>query len=407
MAEVMRKGACLSVNRLSNRVRMITPSATMSVDAKTKALLKEGKPVINMSVGEPDFETPVSAAFAGIAAITSGNTKYTPAAGTLELRKAVCEKLSVENGLPYTPEQIIVSNGAKHSLYNVFMAICDEGDEVVLAAPYWVSYPEQIRLAGATPIVVSCAESTGFKMTPELLERAITAKTKAVLLNSPSNPTGAVYSERELRALGEVLLKHDVYIVTDEIYERLVYGVTHVSLPKLFPDLSSRTFLVNGFSKAFAMTGWRLGYVAAPPDVAKAMNSFQSHATGSPSSISQAAGVAALRTFEPAMVAEFKRRRDLLIPGLNELPGVSCALPDGAFYAFPNIAGVLGKQYKGKAVHSAVDYAGLLLEEQLVAVVPGEAFGAPNNVRLSYATSYENVEQALTRMRTFHSQLHH
>jgi aspartate aminotransferase len=384
---------------------MIQPSATMSVDAKTKALLKEGKPVINMSVGEPDFNTPIPAAFAGISAITNGFTKYTPAAGTMELRKAICEKLSVENGLTYTPQQIVVSNGAKHSLYNVFMAICEEGDEVVLQAPYWVTYPEQIRLAGATPVIVNCDESSGFKMTPAMLEAAITDKTKAVLLNSPSNPTGAVYSENELRALGEVLMKHDVYIVTDEIYERLVYGVSHVSLPRLFPDLMSRTFVVNGFSKAFAMTGWRLGYVAGPADAIKAISSFQSHGSGSPSAISQAAGVVALKSFEPAMVAEFKRRRDLIIAGLNELSGVTCKLPDGAFYAFPNVSSVFGKHYKGRPIQTSVDYATVLLEEQLVAVVPGEAFGAPNNVRLSYATSYENIEQALTRMRTFHNGL--
>lgn len=243
-------------------------------------------------------------------------------------------------------------------------------------------------------------------MTPAMLEAAITNKTKAVLLNSPCNPTGAVYSESELRALGEVLVKHDVYIVTDEIYERLVYdGVSHISLPKLFPDLMSRTFVVNGFSKAFAMTGWRLGYVAGPADAIKAISSFQSHGSGSPSAISQAAGVTALKSFDPSMVAEFKRRRNLLVSGLNELPGVTCAVPDGAFYAFPNISGVFGKQYKGRQIQSAVDYAELLLEEQLVAVVPGEAFGAPNNIRLSYATSYENIEQALIRMRTFNTSL--
>ncbi len=393
------------VNRLSSRVRMIQPSATMSVDAKTKALLKEGKPVVNMSVGEPDFKTPLPAAFAGITAITNGITKYTPAAGTLELRKAICKKLSIENGLSYTPEQIVVSNGAKHSLYNTFMAICEEGDEVILPAPFWVSYPEQIRLAGATPVIVTSDESTGFKMTAAELQAAITPKTKAVLINSPSNPTGAVYSEDELRALGEVLLKHDVYLVTDEIYERLVYGATHVSLPSLVPDLISKTFVINGFSKAFAMTGWRLGYVAGPADVIKAISSFQSHGSGSPSSISQAAGVAALHAFEPAMVVEFKRRRDLLISGLNQLTGVTCAFPDGAFYAFPNISGVFGKQYRGKRIESAVDYAEILLEEQLVAVVPGEAFGAPNNIRLSYATSYENIEEALVRMQALHANL--
>lgn len=387
--------------RLSSRVRKITPSATMSIDSKTKALVKEGKPVINLSVGEPDFDTPTRAAFAGIQAITSGNTRYTPASGTIELRKAIAAKLMTENGLHYTPEQIVVSSGAKHSLFNIFLAICEPGDEVILPAPYWVSYPEQISLSGATPVIVACDESSGYKLTPTQLEKAITANTKALLLNSPSNPTGAVYSEDELRALGEVLLNHDLYIITDEIYERLMYGAKHVSLPAIYPEFMNRTIVVNGFSKAFRMTGWRLGYAAAPVDIAKAIDSLQSHATGSPSTISQAAGVAALDAFEPAMVEEFKRRRDFLVHALQEMPGVTCLAPQGAFYVFPNISGLFAKSYNGLRIASANHFCELLLEHQLVAVVPGEAFGAPNNVRLSYATSYDNIETAVERMQQF------
>jgi aspartate aminotransferase len=387
--------------RLSSRVRGIAPSPTITMDAKTKALIEQGKPVVNMSVGEPDFDTPVPIAYAGIRAITEGRTRYTPAAGTLALRRAICRKLAEENGLQYTPEQIVVSCGAKHSLFNVFLTICDPGDEVILPAPYWVSYPDQIRLAGATPVIVTCDEATGFKMTPDQLRAAITPRTKAVVLNSPNNPTGAVYTEAELRALGEVLLDHDVYIVTDEIYEKLVYDVQHVSLPALLPQLKERTIVVNGFSKAFAMTGWRLGYAAAPRDVAKAMASLQSHATGSPSTISQYAGVIAFQSFEPEMVREFRRRRDRLMAGLKEIPGITCVVPDGAFYAFPNISGLYGRRYRGQTLETADQFCEWLLEEELVSAVPGGGFGAPNNIRLSYAVSFEQVEQAIERIARF------
>lgn len=395
------RGAYAMDQRLSSRVRNITPSATLTMDAKTKAYIRDGQPVINMSVGEPDFDTPVPIAFAGMQAIADGFTRYTPAAGTIDLRRAVAGKLMTENQLSYAPEQIILSSGAKHSLYNIFTAICDPGDEVVFPAPFWVSYPEQIRLAGGVPVIVSCDERTGFKMTPGQLENAITPKTKAVLLNSPSNPTGAVYSEAELRALGDVLLRHDVYLVTDEIYERLVYGVPHKSLPALCPDLLPRSIVVNGFSKAFAMTGWRLGYAAAPPDVAKALTSLQSHATGSPSTISQQAALVAFDSFDPAMAAEFQRRRDCLLAGLQALPGVHCLRPDGAFYAFPNIAALLGRRYKGKQLETTDDFCEALLENEWVSSVPGAAFGAPNNIRLSYAVSYEQVEEALQRLDRF------
>lgn len=387
--------------RLSSRVRSIAPSATLSIDAKTKALIREGKPVVNMSVGEPDFDTPKAAAFAGMRAIANGNTRYTDAAGTVDLRKAIAHKLAVENGLQYAPEQIVVSSGAKHSLFNICLSLCEEGDEVILPAPYWVSYPEQIRLAGATPVIVTATDAAGFKITPEQLEQAITARTKALILNSPNNPTGAVYSEAELRALGEVLQRHDIYIVTDEIYERLVYGVQHVSLPALLPDLAQRTLIVNGFSKAFAMTGWRLGYVAAPLDIAKALTSLQSHSTGSPSTMSQAAGTAAFDAFEPAMVQEFHRRRDHIVAGLRTLPGVECIMPDGAFYVFPNISGLFGSSYQGAPVDNASQFCALLLEKELVSTVPGDAFGAPENIRISYATSFEDIELALARMSRF------
>ncbi len=377
----------------------------MSVDSKTKQLLAQGQSVVNMSVGEPDFDTPTAAALAGVKAIANGQTKYTEAAGTLVLRKAIAAKLMSENGLQYAPEQIIVSNGAKHTLYNVCMAILDDGDEVILPAPYWTSYPEQIAVAGGKPVIVAAGADTGYKVTPRALEQAITPKTRAILLNSPSNPTGAVYHEDELAALGEVLRRHDVYIILDEIYERLVYDVKHVSLAALCPELKDRVLLVNGFSKAFAMTGWRLGYVAAPPDVAKAINSFQSHSTGSPSTMSQAAGVVALENFDPTVVDTFKRRRDKLVQGLNSLEGVHCLMPEGAFYAFPDISGVIGRSYEGQAINSATDYCELLLEHGLVASVPGEAFGAPGHVRFSYAVADSDIVEAIERMRRFHQKL--
>ncbi len=377
----------------------------MSIDAKTKALLNDGQPVVNMSVGEPDFDTPKAAAFAGIKAIVNGQTRYTAAAGTLDLRKAIVSKLMRENGLQYTPEQIVVSSGAKHSLFNIFLAICDPGDEVILPAPYWVSYPEQIRLSGAEPVIVSCTEASGFKMTPEQLEAAMTPKTKAVMLNSPNNPTGAVYSREELTALGEVLLKHDVYVVTDEIYEKLVYGVEHYSINGLVPDLMSRTVVVNGFSKAFAMTGWRLGYLAGPLDVVKAVSSLQSHATGNPASMSQAAGVAAFDAFDPSMVEAFHERRDYLVRALKEMDGLQCLMPDGAFYVFPNISRLYGKSLEGKRIENSNDFCTMLLETDLVAAVPGSAFGAPDNMRLSYATSMDQIKLAVERIQHFISRL--
>jgi aspartate aminotransferase len=391
--------------RLSARVRGIAPSATMSIDAKTKALLNDGQPVVNMSVGEPDFDTPKAAAFAGIKAIVNGQTRYTAAAGTLDLRKAIVGKLMRENGLQYTPEQIVVSSGAKHSLFNIFLAICDPGDEVILPAPYWVSYPEQIRLSGAEPVVVSCTEASGFKMTAEQLQAAITPKTKAVMLNSPNNPTGAVYSREELTALGEVLVKHDIYVVTDEIYEKLVYGVEHYSIGALVPELMSRTIVVNGFSKAFAMTGWRLGYLAGPLDVVKAVSSLQSHATGNPTSISQVAGVAAFDAFDPSMVVAFHERRDYLVRSLQEMDGIECLMPDGAFYVFPNISAFYGRSLGGKRIENSNDFCTLLLETDLVAAVPGAAFGAPDNMRLSYATSMDQIKLAVERIQQFLSRL--
>jgi aspartate aminotransferase len=389
---------------LSERVKNISPSPTLSIDTKTKAMLAEGIDVINLSVGEPDFGTPEIACEAGKVAIDTQFTKYTAVPGIVDLRKKIAAKLNEWHGLDYSADDILVSSGAKHSLYNAFMALCNPGDEVILPAPYWVSYPEMIRLAEATPIVIETDESTGFKITPEQLERAITPKTKALLLNSPSNPTGAVYRKEELAALVDVIAKHEFYVISDEIYDQLVYDVEQVSIAT-FPGMKERTILVNGFSKAYSMTGWRVGYLAGDRAVVKAMTSFQSHTTANPTSVSQKAALAALDHVDEAMVPEFRWRRDYVLSRLAEMPHVTCAKPDGAFYVFPNCAKTFGKSYKGHPIHNSDDFASLLLEHAKISLVPGSAFGAPNNFRISYATSRENLAKAMDRLESFLKEL--
>ncbi|BCJ87629.1 pyridoxal phosphate-dependent aminotransferase [Effusibacillus dendaii] len=386
---------------LSDRVKSIPPSPTLSIDAKTKELVAQGIDIINLSVGEPDFGTPEPACQEGITAIQEGFTKYTAVAGINNLRKAIAKTLKEEDGVEYEMDDIIVSNGAKHSLFNVFMAVCNPGDEVILPAPYWVSYPEMIRLAGATPVIIETDESTGFKITPELLKNAITSKTKALLLNSPSNPTGAVYTPEELQALAKVIEQHDFYVISDEIYGKLVYDVRQVSIASLSEAMKQRTLLVNGFSKAFAMTGWRLGYVAGDRAVIKAMTTFQSQSTSNPSSISQRAGVKALECFDPQVVEVFRRRRDYILKRIEAMPYIQCIVPNGAFYVFPNVSGVFGKTYQDVTIDSASTFATLLLEKANIALVPGEGFGAPNNIRISYAVSDEDLTKAMDRLETF------
>ncbi|WP_299515350.1 pyridoxal phosphate-dependent aminotransferase [uncultured Rummeliibacillus sp.] len=393
-----------SLNRLSKRASKIRPSATMALNSKTKKLKNLGNDIINMSVGEPDFEAPIQALFAAIQAITNGQTGYTPPAGIMELRQAIANYILENSGITFSPEQIITSAGGKQPLYNVFQVICDYDDEVILPSPYWVSYPEQIRLSGARPVVIQCNESTGFKLTAELLRESITQKTKAVVLTSPNNPTGSVYSEIELKEIGEVLLEYpNILIISDEIYDKFVYEGSHFSLPSIFPDLLNRTIITNGFSKVFSMPGWRLGYIAAPLDIAVAISNFQSHATGSPATISQYAGIAAIQNFDNKMVEEYKKRRDLLVNGLNEIGGIRCYMPEGAFYVFPNISNFIGKKYKNVEITSSDVFCSLLLEEQLLSVVPGEAFGEPNNIRLNFAVSNELIHESLNRLKNFTS----
>ncbi|MDQ0337614.1 aspartate aminotransferase [Caldalkalibacillus uzonensis] len=386
---------------LANRVSNLTPSSTLAITAKAKALRAEGHDVIGLGAGEPDFNTPEHIIEAAYQAMKEGHTKYTPAAGIPQLREAIIHKLKRDNALTYTVDQVVVCTGAKHALYNIFQVLVNPGDEVIIPTPYWVSYPEQVKLAEGVPVFVEGKEENQFKITPEQLEEAITPKTKAVILNSPSNPTGSLYQERELAALAEVCLQHGIFIISDEIYEKLIYGeAEHVSIASLSDEVFAKTFVVNGMSKPYSMTGWRIGYVAGPQPYMKAIADLASHSTSNPTSVAQYAALAALEgTQEPLeqMKKAFKERRDQIYAQLIELPGVSCVKPEGAFYLFPNV-----RQAVNHSPYSTVDeWAKALLEEEKVALVPGSGFGAPDNIRISYATSLEALEEAVKRIRRF------
>lgn len=388
--------------RLADRARNISPSPTLAIDAIAKEMRARGLKVVSFGAGEPDFDTPEHIKEAAITAIRSGITKYTPVAGTCELKEAICKRFKVDQGLEYKPNQIVVSAGAKHSLYNTMQVLVQEGDEVILPAPYWVSYLEQIKLAGAQARIVETREENGFKLTPAELATAIGPHTRLLILNSPSNPTGTVYTRAELEALGEVIMKHDIMVISDEIYEKLIYdGLKHTSIAALSPELRERTVVINGVSKAYAMTGWRIGYAAAVDPVATAMADLQSHSTSNPTSIAQEASVAALNGDQAPvarMVAEFARRRDIMLERLLAIPGVSCTRPGGSFYLFPNVKAYWGKSYKGKRINNATELAAILLEEVQVAVVPGVAFGNDDYFRLSYACSMEKIKEGLDRI---------
>jgi len=387
---------------LAARANEISPSPTLSIDSKTKELIQAGRPVINLSAGEPDFPTPAHAAEAGIQAIRSGFTRYTAAAGTAELRAAICRKLQADNGLSYTPEQIVVSSGAKQSLFNALMVLCQPGDEVIVPAPWWVSYPELVKLTGAKPIFVPADAARGFSVRRELVEPYVTERTRAMILNSPNNPAGAVYSEEDLRGLAALAVERGLWVIADEIYEKLVYdGARHISVASFGPDIKRQTVVVNGVSKAYAMTGWRIGYAAAETEVAKAMASLQSHTTSNPNSIAQKAALAALTgPQEPvaAMVAAFDERRRVMVQGLQSLPGVRCDYPAGAFYAFADVRGLVGRTIRGRPVTDDYALAEILLEEAMVATVPGSAFGTPGFLRLSYAASLDDIREAMRRL---------
>lgn len=393
---------------LSERARNIKPSPTLAIDAKAKSLKAAGVDVINFGVGEPDFDTPENIKEAAVKAIRDGFTKYTPVGGIDPLKDAIIEKFRKDNNLEYTREEIIVSCGAKHSLYNIAQALFGPGDDVIIPAPYWVSYPDQVVLNSATPVIVKTYESGAFMLKPDALEAHITDKTKAVILNSPSNPTGLTYDRKSLEQIAEVVLRHKLYVVSDEIYEKLVYdGAEHVSIASLGSDIKKRTIVVNGLSKSHAMTGWRLGFAAGPKEIIKAMTNIQSQSTSNPNSIAQKAAVEALtgpQDFIGTMREEFDKRRRFLVSGLNAIPDVSCITPTGAFYAFPNISGLFGK-VDGKPIFSSSDLALYLLEEVNVALVPGDAFGDDDHIRLSYATSMENLRKGVERIREAVSRL--
>ncbi|AVX21290.1 aspartate aminotransferase [Carboxydocella sporoproducens DSM 16521] len=387
---------------LAERALRISPSPTLALDSKAKAMARAGAKVINFGVGEPDFDTPEHIKTAAMRAIERGMTKYTAVAGIEELKEAIVTKLAQENGLLYSPAQVVVSCGAKHSLYNALQVIINPGDEVLMPVPYWVSYEEQIKLAGGVPVPVPASRENNYKVRVEDLERAITGRTKALILNSPNNPTGAVYSREELESIGKWLLERGLAVISDEIYEKLVYdGNQHHSIVAVVPELSGQAIVINGVSKAYAMTGWRIGYAAAPLPWAKAMADLQSHCTSNPTSIAQAAALAALTGPQQPlqeMVAAFDRRRQRGWELLQQIPGIYCSRPAGAFYLFPDVSGVLGKSWQGRPIESSAQLAELLLEEVQVAAVPGEAFGQPGTMRLSYAVSLEVLEEGIRRI---------
>ncbi|HEX7126356.1 MAG TPA: pyridoxal phosphate-dependent aminotransferase [Thermodesulfobacteriota bacterium] len=391
--------------RLASRIAAVKPSPTIAAENKARELRARGVDVISLTVGEPDFDTPKAVKQAGIRAIEEGFTKYMPTAGTPELRQAVCAKLSRENGVEYRPEQVIVSVGAKHTIYNVLMAVVDPGDEVIIPAPYWVSYPDMVLLAGGRPVIVETTAEQGFKMTAEQLRAAVTPRTKLLILNTPSNPTGAAYTKAELEALAKVVVEKDILVCSDEIYERLVYdGFVQTAFASLSPEVYARTITVNGLSKAYAMTGWRLGYGAGPVEVVRAMEVVQSQSTSNPSSVTIKAATFALANPAeelPMMVAEFDRRRRFLVDALGSLPGVTCSTPQGAFYAFPNVSRLLGRKTReGRTIATSYDLADYLLDAARVGTVAGAAFGAEGYLRLSYATAMPKIEEAVARMRT-------
>ncbi|WBW97093.1 pyridoxal phosphate-dependent aminotransferase [Oceanirhabdus sp. W0125-5] len=386
---------------LSVKNEGIAPSITLAITAKAKKMIADGENVISFGAGEPDFKTPENIRKAAIEAIESGRTGYTAAAGLPKLKEAICEKLKKDNDLDYTPENIVVSNGAKHSLCNTFQAICNPGDEVIIPVPYWVSYPELVKLADATPVFVETLEENDFKYTKESLLAAINEKTKAILLNSPNNPTGTVYTEEELKEIAEIAVEKNIYIISDEIYEKLIYDGKHVSIASFGERIKDLTIVINGMSKGYAMTGWRIGYVAANKKIAKIMTNIQSHATSNPNTIAQYASIEGLTGSQESineMVKAFAERRNYMVEKINSISNLSCRKPKGAFYVMINISELFGKEFNGVKITNSMELAEYLLNTVKVAVIPGAAFGSDNYIRLSYATSLENIKEGLDRI---------
>ena len=387
--------------KLAKRVSALTPSSTLAITAKAKELKAKGLDIIGLGAGEPDFNTPANILEAAQKSMQDGHTKYTPSAGLQSLREVVADKLLKDQGLSYSHDQIFIASGAKHALYTLFQAILDEGDEVLIPTPYWVSYPEQVKLADGEPIYIEGKEENQFKVTPLQIEEAITEKTRAIIINSPSNPTGMVYTADELKAIGEVCLKNDIVIVSDEIYEKLIYqNNKHISIAELSEELKEQTIIINGVSKSHSMTGWRIGYAAGNKAVIKAMTNLASHSTSNPTTTAQYAAIEAHKGPQEQveiMRRAFEQRLDAIYDQLLEIPGLTCVKPQGAFYLFPNVS----KTADMCGFNNVDDFVGDLLENALVAVVPGSGFGAPNNIRLSYATSLQSLEEAVNRIKAY------
>jgi len=395
---------------ISKRLSLISPSPTLAITARAKQMKQEGIDVIGFGAGEPDFDTPVHIKEAAKKALDEGFTKYTPASGIKELKEAICQKFKNDNNLNFSAEEILISCGAKHSIFNAILALCNEGDEVILPSPYWVSYPEMIKIAGAKPIILMTTPENNFKIIPQKLREAITPKTKLLILNSPSNPTGMVYTKNELLSISNILIERGIFCISDEIYEKIIYdGREHISIASLGrPKIKNLTIVVNGVSKPYSMTGWRIGYAAGPKKIIQAMNNLQSHSTSNPTSISQKAALAALEGPQESlnnMVAEFKKRRNYILKRLSSIDGISFLKPQGAFYVFPNISQIIGRTFKKERIKDSIHLAQILLDEANVAVIPGSAFGAEGYLRLSYATSIENISEGLDRIEEFTKKL--
>ena len=390
--------------KLADRTTRIVPSPTLKVSATAKTLAAQGIDVIDFSAGEPAFDTPDFVKEAAHSAIAAGFTKYTPASGTDELKRAICDKLSRDQGIQYEPSQILVSCGAKHTLYNLAQALVNPGDEVIIPAPYWVSYPDIVRLAEGQPVILETREADGYAIDPQRLEACITPRTKALIINGPSNPTGAVYDRKTLEAVADVAARHDLLVVSDEIYEQLVYeDAACLSIVTAVPEMAGRTLVVNGVSKAFAMTGWRIGYAAGPHALIAAMANVQSQSTSNPTSISQKAAVAALRggtQFFTELRNDLTPKRRLIVDGLNAVPGLTCPTPAGAFYVFPNVSGLFGKRHANGTIASATDLADYLLTDARLACVSGEPFGSVNHLRLTYTPTIDTIQRGLTKLKT-------
>ncbi len=386
---------------LADRMKTLAPSPTLAMQARARAMRAQGIDVVSFGAGEPDFDTPKRIKDAALRALEKGQTKYTEVGGIPELRAAVCTKFKRDNGLDYTPDEVTVSCGAKHTLFNIMMALVNPGDEVLIPSPYWVSYPEQVRLLGGVPVPVITQESTGFDLDPAALRQAVTPRTRLIVLDSPGNPTGAVFSAETLREVARLAVERDVWVISDECYEALAYEGRHVSIASFSPEIKARTIVVNTCSKAYAMTGWRIGYAGGPKAIIRAMTDVQSQVTSNPASVSQWAAVEALGGPQDevgVMVGEFDRRRRVIIEGLDAIPGVRCVMPKGAFYAFPNVSGLFGKRSKGGVLRGSADVCAFLLDEARIATVAGVDFGSDAHIRLSYATGLDTIKEGLRRM---------